>query len=203
MDILDKLTPLLIAEIVAVALGLTYVILIASDRPIGWWFGVFSSLISVWIFYEVTYYAESILYLYYVGMGVYGYFSWTSSSELRPIARLTPRHHTLLIALGIGLAIALAQILQLFDGANPYADATSTIFSFIATWMAARRILENWIYWIAIDAFCVWLYAVRDLPIYACLMALYTIMATGGLILWYKEFQAHPPRENSPQPAHP
>ena len=181
-------------EISIVGLNLVYLVLIATNRAIGWWFGVAASVLRVWLFIEVNYLAEPVLYLYYVGMGIYGYFNWkkeaktpTTATKI-PITTRSPLYHVGLIAIGLILTLLLAQLLKIIGSENVYADAISTIFSFIATWMVARRILENWIYWIVIDLFSVWLYGVRDLPIYAAQMAVFSIMAAVGYALWRREY---------------
>ena len=59
------------------------------------------------------------------------------------------------------------------DAAAPYIDSFVTWGSVVTTWMVARRVIENWLYWVVVDAVAAWLYftqaarhdvAVRDLP---------------------------------------
>ena len=69
----------------------------------------------------------------------------------------------------------------------PLLDSFTTIFSFIATWMTARRVLENWIYWIAIDGLSVYLYYSRGLDVYSLLSFVYTGMAIYGYFNWKKD----------------
>ena len=186
-----------IVEAVITVASLAYVILIAYGRRMGWWFGVAASLLSVWLFIEVNLFAESILYIYYVVVGVYGYFHWKQEAGVDARKDITTRplaFHCGAVVIGCLLAVALAQGLDRIGSSMIYADAFTTIFSFIATWMVTQRILENWIYWIVIDAFSVWLYNERGLPIYALLMGVYTILASGGFYLWLREYRKKPPR---------
>jgi nicotinamide mononucleotide transporter len=69
----------------------------------------------------------------------------------------------------------------------PLLDSFTTVFSFIATWLVAKRVLENWIYWICIDALTVYLYFSRELNLYALLSLAYTFMAVYGYIQWRKD----------------
>ena len=180
-------------EIITVILSLLYVGLIAVNRRSGWWFGIAASLLSVWLFIRVNLLAESLLYVYYVVMGLYGYFHWKYGSKPNtnpPILVRSIGFHALAIAISILLTIGLAQILDLVGSSNIYADAGSTVFSFLATWMVAQRILENWLYWVAIDAFSVWLYHSRELPIYAGLMAFYSLIAVVGFFIWLKQYRS-------------
>lgn len=180
-------------EVVIVILSLLYVGLIALSQRAGWWFGVAASLLSVWLFIQVNLLAESILYVYYVIMGLYGYFFWkygSSRNKTAPITTKPTAFHLGMVVCALFLTVVLAQILQYLNSANAYADAGTTIFSFLATWMVAKRILENWIYWIIIDAFSVWLYYERGLPLYAGLMALYSVIAIGGFVFWLREYRS-------------
>ena len=78
---------------------------------------------------------------------------------------------------------------QYSNQANPYLDAFTTIFSLMATFMVAKKVLENWIYWIVIDLLSIQLYAHRDLNLTAVLFALYTVIAVVGYFRWRKAFR--------------
>jgi nicotinamide mononucleotide transporter len=191
MEALSKIGWNQLLEVTIVILSLFYVILIALNRRSGWLFGIFASLLSVWLFIEVNLLAESILYVYYVLMGLYGYFFWKYGSADRSspsISRCPPAFHGKIVFVSLLLTVLLAELLRYLNSANAYPDAATTVFSFVATWLAAKRVLENWIYWIIIDAFSVWLYNERGLPIYAGLMAVYSLIAVAGFIIWMKEF---------------
>ena len=56
------------------------------------------------------------------------------------------------------------------DAASPFVDAATTVSALLATWMVARKLLENWLYWIAIDLASIGLYLSRDLSLTATLL---------------------------------
>lgn len=183
----------LILEVSAVAFGLAYIIAIAYEKPIGWLFGIVNSILSVWLFYRINYKAESILYLYYVVMGAYGWITWNKgdkqadkSGELK-VTEWPFKTHLLYIGGGLLGTFLLGKLMQWFSSDMPYLDAASTVFSFIATWLAARKVLSNWLYWIIIDLFGVWFYHYKSLDVYAGLMLLYTVLAVWGWYSWRKE----------------
>ena len=62
----------------------------------------------------------------------------------------------------------------LTDSTVPLADSFTTALSIVAMWMLARKYLEQWIAWIAVDAVCVGLYAYKGIYLYSVLYALYT-----------------------------
>jgi len=180
-------------EIIAVLFNIAYVILAARKSIWCWPMGIIGSALSIVLFYNSGLIAESILFTYYVAMGVYGWVQWKNSSKSDkeiPIVQKPVNFHLLLLIIGyLGTGI-LFYLLQTYTAAEmPLLDSFTTVFSFIATWMVARRLLENWIYWIAIDALTVYLYISRGLEIYAALSLIYTFMAIYGYGVWRKQFQ--------------
>ena len=69
---------------------------------------------------------------------------------------------------------------------RPLIDSFTTVFSFIATYLTAKKWIENWLYWIVIDAVTVYLYFSRGLNIYALLMLAYSVIAIFGYLEWKK-----------------
>jgi nicotinamide mononucleotide transporter len=60
--------------------------------------------------------------------------------------------------------------------------------SVLATWMVARKVLENWLYWILFDAVAVGLYFAQGFHATAGLFVLYIILAVRGYLAWRKDF---------------
>mgnify|MGYP002624080906 FL=1 len=123
--------------------------------------------------------------------GIYGWYAWrkrSDNNELK-ISVWPISYHLLALLLGVILSFGLATLLRTYtDAALPLVDSHTTIFSFIATFMVTRKVLENWLYWIVIDAVSVWLYWSRDLYLYAILMLAYSIIAVWGLLAWKKQY---------------
>ena len=78
----------------------------------------------------------------------------------------------------------------LTDSTVPLADAFTTALSIVAMWMLARKYLEQWIAWIAVDAVCVGLYAYKGIYLYAVLYAIYTVIALIGYRNWRRMMTA-------------
>jgi nicotinamide mononucleotide transporter len=180
------------AEAGAVAAGIAYVILAAREHIWCWFFGVVGSVLSIYLFYISKLYAESFLYVYYVLAGIYGWYSWRYDRGARQPLRIAVWplwRHLIAIALGVALSLMLGFALARYtDAKMPLIDAHTTIFSFMATYMVARKILENWLYWIAIDAVSVGLYWSRELYLYALLMTAYTVIAVWGWREWRRRY---------------
>ncbi|MGB0450031.1 MAG: nicotinamide riboside transporter PnuC, partial [Porticoccaceae bacterium] len=84
------------------------------------------------------------------------------------------------------------------DAKLPYIDSFTTWSSVVATWMVARKIIENWLYWLGIDVVSIFLYLERGLYQTAGLYTLYIILAVVGYILWTKKYREQNSADSSP-----
>ena len=183
-----------VIEIVGVVTGLLYLFLLMKENISCWLFGIISSLCGIFLFIVARLYSEAILYTYYVFMGIYGWIHWYrggSDTAKLPISEWKPVVHGLIIISGSFLAYTFGYFWTKYtDAAKPLIDAFTSVFSFIATYMEARKVLSGWIYWIVINAVSTWLYYNRGIKIYAVLMAVYTILSVYGWIGWRKKYRA-------------
>lgn len=197
MSIIEQLTNTLAnmhwAEIVGVFCGLIYVILAARENIWCWFWGILNALVSIYLFFEIKLYAESVLYLFYFFAGIYGWYAWSFArrvSERHAIVEWSWMQHLIVVVAGVAGALAVYFLLRNYtDAQKPLIDAHTTVFSFIATYMVTRKVLSNWLYWIVIDGVSVGLYASRGLYLYAGLMLLYTILAGYGYREWQKSYR--------------
>jgi nicotinamide mononucleotide transporter len=171
--------------------AIIYVILAAAENIWCWLFGIISSALSVYLCYTGQLFLESALSVFYVLIGIYGWYQWLYGSKNKteiPLTSVPTKKNLLFIVCGIAIWLPLGFIAQKFSTqALPYLDAFITSFSIIATWMTAKKILENWLYWIIIDAFSVILYGYRDFYLIALLYTIYTILAIAGYFSWRKK----------------
>lgn len=72
----------------------------------------------------------------------------------------------------------------LTNASYPWWDAGIACASVGAQLLMARRRVENWVVWIAVDVASVPLYLVKGLHLFAALYLVYFALATFGLIRW-------------------
>ena len=95
------------------------------------------------------------------------------------------------LILGVLLTPVFGYYLDSFtDSDVPYYDGATTVFSFIATWMMTRKIIQNWLLWIVVDIASAGLYLYKGLYLTALLFVLYTLMAVYGYLEWKKHLNA-------------
>lgn len=175
----------------AVASSLLYVILITYKVLAAWIFAALSSVLYIYLCYSNRLYLESILQVFYFGMAIYGWFMWTSDDDTKDVTVIQwpLKYHLYNILISGALMLLFGYIFDQYSNqANPYLDAFTTIFSLMATFMVAKKVLENWIYWIIIDAFSVYLFASRGLYMTSVLFILYTLIAIFGYFSWKRQF---------------
>jgi len=179
-------------EIIAVGLSLTFLILLIKENIYCWFFGITGSLVSIFLFYRIGLYAESILYCYYVLIGFYGYQLWNSKANAQelPIIDVLPKQHFSYILIGVVTALCLGYFLENYtEASKPYLDAFTTIFSFIASYLEAKKILSVWYYWIIVNGVTLGLYLNKELYIYFILTLLYFALSFYGLREWNRKIK--------------
>ena len=72
----------IIFEALAVLLAITYLLLAVRQDIRCWFAGILSSLIYLYLMFSVNLYMESVLQIFYVGMGFYGWFKWNKSQQM-------------------------------------------------------------------------------------------------------------------------
>ena len=184
-------------ELISVAAAILYVILAARNNVWCWSFGILSAILwayAAFAFYDL--YVDALLQIYYIGMGAYGWYMWRENStahpdETLPITTLPIQQHIFIIISGVALTIGVGYFFATFTpAAATYLDAFTTVFSVITTVMVARRKLENWLYWIVIDATYIYLYGSRGGYLFAFLNIVYVIIAAWGYWNWRKSYRA-------------
>lgn len=179
-------------EWIAVVTGILYVLFISYQKRIGWLFAFISTLIYTYLCILGKLYIEASLQLFYVFAAIYGWIKWsdTKGSTLT-IQQWSLKKHRLFLLLGSGSCIFLGfTINSLTDQASPYLDAFTTVFSLIATFMVAKKVLENWWYWIVIDAGLIFLYSSRGYALTGLQYGLFTLLALYGWITWQREYKS-------------
>ena len=182
-----------VLETIAVIFAVIYLALAIQRNIWCWAAAAVSTSLYLVIFIDVKLYAESMLQVFYLGMAGYGFLRWRAVEleALAPVIRWSFRNHAIaIVAIGLGTAL-LGAALTLTDAAWPLVDAFTTTASLFATWMVAQRVLENWLYWLIIDAVSIALFIDRGLYFTALLFGLYIVMIAFGWRRWLAAYRAN------------
>ena len=177
-------------EWIAVVTAILYVILAAHKRNLCWLFAFISSGIYVYLCWIGYLYIEAVLNLFYVLMAAFGWLSWKSKKTSDLIQTWKFSKHLVNIILSGIVAYMLGFSFDFWSNqVNPYMDACTTVYSLAATYMVVKRVLGNWIYWIAIDLVSIYLYFDRGYTLSSLLFVAYTVLALFGFVKWYKAYK--------------
>ncbi len=184
-------------EILGTLSGLVCVWLLIKESivtfPIGLLYAVITSVVVI----EARLYADLVLNLYFVLMNGYGWYFWVRGAEERQIqGRLlvarVPSSELAFAAVAMILGtLAVGYFFSAYTDADfAFWDSLTTVASFVAMWMTARKYLESWALWFLIDVLQIALYAVKGysgspgLYFYSFLYSVYLWMAVLGWRSW-------------------
>ena len=180
-------------ELLAVVFAVAYLVLAVRENSLCWYAAGISTLIFLFIFWNVKLYMESGLQIYYLAMAFYGWYQWrgaqTETVSLR-VSKWRAKQHIVALALIATLTFISGSLLNSGTDANlPYLDSFTTWASVVTTFMVARKILENWFYWLVIDSVSIYLYLDRELYFTSLLFAIYIVIIFFGWFAWNRSYR--------------
>ena len=179
-------------EIVAAALAITYLILAMQQNILCWAAWIISSIMYLFVMFSAGLYMESGLQIFYIVMGIYGWIQWNNRSSNNNLTVSTwpiINHIYILLILIVLVTFSGLILSNLTEAVSPYIDAFTTWGAIIATYMVAKKILENWYYWFVVDFVSVFLFLSRELYTTALLFSIYIVLVIFGFIAWRKSMQ--------------
>ena len=177
-------------EFTAVFFAILYLILAVNQNILCWVAGIVSSILYFFIMQSAGLYMEAYLQIFYVFMGLYGWLQWRKGNKINNnfiVNTWSMLEHFYAISLILALSVLSGLLLKLYtDAALPFFDAFVTWGAVVATYMVAKKLLENWIYWLVIDSISILLFISRDLFPTAFLFGLYIVIIFFGYKSWKK-----------------
>jgi len=201
-SLIDYFSLLTVLEWTAMLLSLAYIILAAQGSLWCWPAAFVSTALYSFIFFEFLLLMDSVLNAYYLVMAVYGFWSWQKNKENHNNQSIDPTviqkdTADFVVVTWAGLwhlkACLLLVVISLIAGylmANytpadfPYLDTFTTVYAIFATYLVVHKVLENWLYWLVIDAVSIYLYVEKGLYPTALLFIIFVGIACYGYWKW-------------------
>lgn len=176
-------------EWTAVGFGVCEVLLARKNNILLYPAGIISTIIGIFLMFQVKLYAESLLNLYYLVMSVYGWIYWIRKRNAPPVpVSYTNKKEwetTLLIVAGGWLFLYVA--LKYFTpSTTPVWDSWVSCTAWAGMWLLAKRKVENWMLLNVSNLFAVPLLFHKELPLMACLTIFLFVVAVSGYFDWKK-----------------
>jgi nicotinamide mononucleotide transporter len=180
-------------ELVATVFGLACVWMYVRQSIWSWPTGLVQVMLFALVFYRARLYSDFLLHLVYVVLQIYGWYCWSARGDAKPqlpITTLTlgPRIMCGVIALTGSLTLGFTMH-RFTDASLPYWDASIAGMSLVAQYLLARKILENWLLWIAVDIVAIGVYLAKGLYLTTGLYAVFLVMATMGWMAWLNSYR--------------
>jgi nicotinamide mononucleotide transporter len=180
-------------EIIAVLFAAAYLVLVIRQSIWCWPAGLISVVLFMFIYFNAKLYMQSSLQVYYIVISIYGWLQWVKGGDQHAgvrVQRWPLRAHAAIIASIIVISAIMGWVLTGTDSEYPYLDSFATTAALFTTFMVARKVIENWIYWFVIDALLVYLFWQSELPWNAVLYSIYLVMVVIGFLTWLKTMRA-------------
>lgn len=175
-------------ELIAVSFGVLYLLLAIRELALCWLAGFFSTAIFCIICFQHHLYMDAVLQAYYVIMSLVGWWQWHYGSDQHDQLAISVRakeEHAVIVLLIFALSAFSGNILLHYtDASFPFLDSILAWGGIITTILVTRKVLENWLYWIVLDALSVYLYVNKGLYLTAGLCVVYTLLAIRGFMIW-------------------
>jgi nicotinamide mononucleotide transporter len=179
-------------DILTTILGLIYIWLEYRASIALWFVGVIMPALDIYLYWSHGLYGDSGMACYYTLAALYGFYVWKfkktrKKKEPLPIVKM-PRDKYLPVAFFFFIAWgAIYYILVRWTNSTvPLQDSFTNALSFVGMWALARKYVEQWLFWIAVDAVCCILYVQKGIPFKAGLYGLYVVIAVAGYFKWMK-----------------
>ena len=180
-------------ESTAAAFGVVSVFLSTRQNIWSWPTAIVNVALYTIVFYNGRLYGQMGLQAVFFILSVYGWYQWLHGGEQKTelrVSRASPRLLGILAGLNLVAWVALAAILRRTDAALPWLDALLATTSLVAQWMMTRKILENWILWIALDIVYMPMFLSQRLYATALLYAAFLVLAVMGFVQWRRSIVA-------------
>ncbi len=187
------------SEIIGTLIGIPFFILLVFEKPIAFLFGAASSLFFVFTNWQLGYNSNALIMLYYFFIGVYGFYIWIFPKKDRAITdqkkqteilavSISPLKHTIIyLLIGVFMSIGFFMIISNKElTLGNILDSSTAGFAIIASYIQARKLLDNWFYWMIINGILVVMYFIANAYFYAGYSLFALAISFYGYYSWKK-----------------
>jgi nicotinamide mononucleotide transporter len=177
-------------DILTTVLGLLYIWLEYRASIALWVVGIIMPALDIVLYWQHGLYGDSGMACYYMLAALYGFYVWRfkktrKKREPLPIIYMPRDQYLPAVAFFFVAWAAIYYVLVTWTNSTvPVLDSFTNALSFVALWALARKYVEQWLFWIAVDVVCCILYIQKGIPFKALLYGLYVAIAVAGYFKW-------------------
>lgn len=182
-------------ELFGAATGLASVWWAARERVWTWPVGIVNSTLFLLLFLDAGLYATAALQVVFILLGLYGWREWRgggSDDDSLPVRRGRRAEWV-----GLGLAAVAGQVawttwlVVSTDSSVAFWDSAVLVLSLVATFGQARKLIESWFVWIAVDTISIPLFLSQELYLTAALYLVFAVLCLVGRRDWRRSMRLH------------
>jgi len=177
-------------EVLAFILSVAGVWLTAKEKVINWPINIVACIVSIYLFYKDSLFGDAALNFFYVIIGFYGWYEWLyggKGKQALAVSKTPVKTLLILLIITVPACFIFGKMLSYTSSTVPYWDGITTALSLAATWMQARKLIENWLLWIVTDLLYLAPYIIKQLYLFSLLYFIFAVLAVYGYYLWKKE----------------
>ena len=184
-------TPTTWLEVVAAVLALAMVGCNMREIHWGWPLAIVSSLLYVGVFAQARIYGDASLQVFFAIVALWGWFQWlrghrADGSELH-VSRLSTREMLLaLLACAVAWPAVALFLIRFTNTDVPWFDGFATGLSLVGQFLLARKFIENWGVWLAVNVVSVGLFVHKGLWLTVGLYGVFALLSIAGYMAWRK-----------------
>ena len=174
-------------ELISFLLAVITVVLNIRQKHWAWLFSIVSSATYAVVFFDARLYGDMGLQFVFIGASIWGWSMWLRGAGHAPlvVTRLRPGTRAWVLVAWFAGFVLLSTFLDHFTDTDvPHADGFLTAGSLMGQLLLARKKIENWHIWIAVDILYVGLYVYKGLMLTAVLYGVFVLLAIAGLRAW-------------------
>jgi len=193
-------------EFFGVVFGLIAVVLSAKANIWSWPVGIVNVVLAFFFYYQIQLYPDMFLQVFFCITNIIGWWRWANpkseeedkKKELK-VSWMKPKQFasiSFIIIVGtIFFGLLASHLHEWFPNvfnlpsAFPFVDSFILVASIVVTFLMIQKKIENWIFWIIIDAVATVLYFIKGAKFYSVEYFIFTALAAWGLWNWIKEFK--------------
>ncbi|MFM9948164.1 MAG: nicotinamide riboside transporter PnuC [Saprospiraceae bacterium] len=189
--------PISFVELIGTLFGYISVYFAARANILTWPTGIVNVVFLFFLFFQVQLYADMFLQVYFFVVTLYGWYNWDAKSAKIKVSEISFKVKTMLVAVILTGTLAsgfLFANIHLYlpayfklPAAYPFMDSFVMVSSIFATILLAKKKIETWYLWIAVDIVCVFLYYKKGIYFLSLEYFIFLGLVLYGLYHWRKK----------------
>lgn len=179
-----------IYQFLGVLFSIIYVIFSIKENILCWPALIIAAIFNIFAFHIIELPLQIIMQFFFIGTAIYGWHNWKKGSKKNSltITSWNTKTHAQWIIVGLLLTLTLWLCLKEINiiNSSPFVDSLMFTFNIIPMYMTGKKILESWLYFIAIDIISGFFYLYTGEFFFCFLFFCYIGFAIHGYQTWKK-----------------